>query len=55
MNDITDKIGLIIEEARKRVYTQVNTIMVETYYEIGKNIVEYELIHIEKELIPKTI
>lgn len=42
MNDITDKIGLIIEEARKRVYTQVNTIMVETYYEIGKNIVEYE-------------
>ena len=42
MNDITDKIGLIIEDARKKIYTQVNSIMVETYYEIGKNIVEYE-------------
>jgi len=42
MNDVTNKIGLLIEEARKKVYAQVNSIMVETYYEIGKNIVEYE-------------
>ena len=36
------RIGALIDEARKRVLTVVNTTMVYTYYEIGRMIVEDE-------------
>lgn len=39
---LTEKIENLIEESRKRVVTQVNSAMVQTYYEIGRTIVENE-------------
>ena len=41
-NALISSIGSLLEEARKRVYAQVNQILVKTYREIGKRIVEYE-------------
>lgn len=35
-------VGQILENARKYVYRQVNSILVKTYWEIGRNIVEFE-------------
>ncbi|MBU0460507.1 DUF1016 family protein [Patescibacteria group bacterium] len=35
-------IGILLEEARKKVYTQINQILVKTYWEIGRNVVEFE-------------
>ena len=35
-------IGELLNEARKFAYQQVNVILVKTYWEIGKHIVEYE-------------
>lgn len=40
--DLGEKIEHLIEEARKRTITAVNTAMVYTYYEIGRMIVEDE-------------
>ena len=40
--DLGEKIEHLIEEARKRTVTAVNTAMVYTYYEIGRMIVEDE-------------
>lgn len=40
--DLGDKIEHLIEEARRRTITAVNTAMVYTYYEIGRMIVEDE-------------
>lgn len=41
-NGLIFSIGILLEEARKSVYAQVNQILVKTYWEIGKRIVEYE-------------
>ena len=35
-------IGYALGEARKRAYMQVNQILVKTYWQIGKKIVDYE-------------
>ena len=37
-------IGSLLEQGRKQAYQAVNTILVRTYWEIGKRIVEYELL-----------
>lgn len=42
MNQISNKIGELISEARKQTFQQINIIMVKTYWEIGKTIVEEE-------------
>ncbi len=36
------KIGTILEEGRKRAYSAVNDVLVETYWNVGREIVEYE-------------
>ena len=36
------EVGVLLEEARKNVYYQVNQILVKTYWEIGKRIVQFE-------------
>lgn len=40
--ELFDNIANLIEQARQRVRTAVNTAMVYTYYEIGRHIVEHE-------------
>ena len=35
-------VGTLLEKAREKVYFQVNQILVKTYWEIAKRIVEYE-------------
>ena len=58
-------IGVILEQGRKQAYRTVNNILVKTYWEIGKRIVEFEqkgkitaeygsklLINLSKELSP---
>lgn len=46
MNDLNniffDKVSKVVEEAKKNVKTAVNIMMVYTYFEIGKIIVEEE-------------
>ncbi len=39
---LINDIAHIVEQARQRVRTAVNTAMVYAYYEIGRHIVEYE-------------
>lgn len=39
---LADRIGDLVEKSRKAIVTQVNTVMVYTYYEIGRTIVENE-------------
>ena len=41
-NSLYNKIASILEESRKFVATTVNTAMVQTYFEIGRLIVEEE-------------
>ena len=41
-NSLYNKISSILEESRKFVATTVNTVMVQTYFEIGRLIVEEE-------------
>ena len=41
-NSLYNKISSILEESRKFVATTVNTAMVQTYFEIGRLIVEEE-------------
>jgi len=41
-NQLIDSIGELLKSARKQVARTVNTILVETYWGIGKRIVEYE-------------
>lgn len=41
-NDLISKIGLILNEGREKAGIAINTILVSTYWEIGKHIVEYE-------------
>ena len=35
-------IGVLLEEARKKVYAHINQDLVKTYWELGRRIVEYE-------------
>ena len=39
-NDIYENIRLAVTEAQKKVYSTVNFVMVETYWNIGKQIYE---------------
>ena len=39
---LVDSIGALLLEARKTVYTSINKILVETYWEVGRRIVEFE-------------
>jgi len=41
-NKRIENIGEILEQGRKKAIQAVNTILVETYWMIGKSIVEYE-------------
>lgn len=41
-SNLVSAIGILLHEARHKVYTQINSILVKTYWEIGKYIVEYE-------------
>lgn len=40
--ELIKDIGVLLEEARKKVYTQINQTLVKTYWEVGRMIVEYE-------------
>lgn len=44
-NDLISSIGTLLEETRKSIYAQVNQVLVKTYWEIGKRIVEYGHLH----------
>ncbi|MEK6938532.1 MAG: DUF1016 N-terminal domain-containing protein [Nanoarchaeota archaeon] len=41
-NSLIDSVGVLLEEARKKAYSQINQLLVKTYWEIGKRIVEFE-------------
>ena len=41
-------VGSILEKSMHKVYSQMNGILIETYWEIGKRIVGYELRNKEK-------
>jgi len=41
-SSLIDSIGSLLEQGRKQSYQAVNTILVKTYWEIGKRIVDYE-------------
>ncbi len=41
-SSLINSIGALLEQGRKQAYQAVNTILVKTYWEIGKRIVEYE-------------
>jgi predicted nuclease of restriction endonuclease-like (RecB) superfamily len=47
-NTLVASIGKLLEDARKNVAKTINTILVETYWKIGKQIVEYEQIGKER-------
>ncbi len=54
-NDLFFRISELIERARKQVVVAVNTVMVQTYYEIGRTIVEEEQLGNERAQYGKTI
>jgi len=37
-----ERIGVILDEGRTKAYSTVNNILIRTYWEIGREIVEYE-------------
>ncbi|MFA6549054.1 MAG: DUF1016 N-terminal domain-containing protein [Candidatus Margulisiibacteriota bacterium] len=39
---LIDSVGILLQEARQRAFQQVNSILVKTYWEIGRHIVLYE-------------
>ena len=41
-NQLIDRIGILLSEGRKKTAQQINTILVQTYWEIGRHIVEFE-------------
>ena len=41
-SSLINSIGALLEQGRKQAYQSVNSILVKTYWEIGKQIVEYE-------------
>lgn len=42
LQPLIDNISMAINDARRKVATQINTTMTQTYWQIGKYIVEYE-------------
>jgi len=40
--ELLNDIGTLLENARKKAYVQINTLLVKTYWEIGRRIVVYE-------------
>ncbi|MBU0672437.1 MAG: DUF1016 family protein [Candidatus Margulisbacteria bacterium] len=40
--ELIDSIGVLLQQAQQKVYQQVNSILVKTYWEIGSHIVIYE-------------
>ena len=63
--NLVQDIGYILDEGKKQAYKSVNNILVKTYWEVGKRIVEFEqdgqiaakygsklLINLSKELSP---
>lgn len=40
--NLIQDIGSILDEGRKQAYKSINNILVKTYWEIGKRIVEFE-------------
>ena len=45
---LLNSIGILLEKSRRKTYSQLNQILVNTYWEIGKMIVQYELENQEK-------
>ena len=41
-HSLVTSLGVLLERAREKAYQQVNQILVETYWELGKRIVEFE-------------
>lgn len=41
-SSLISSIGTLLEQGRKQAYYAVNQILVKTYWEIGRRIVEYE-------------
>ena len=41
-SDLIEKVGITLEQGRNRVVSAVSSAMVQTYWEIGRHIVEYE-------------
>lgn len=41
-NSLIEDIGILLQEGRNQAFQAVNTILVKTYWEIGKNIVDYD-------------
>ncbi len=41
-NTLLDSVGVLLDEARKEVYSHINQTLVKTYWEIGQRIVEFE-------------
>jgi predicted nuclease of restriction endonuclease-like (RecB) superfamily len=41
-NNLLGNIGSLLEQARKKVYSHINQTLVQTYWKIGRNIVEFE-------------
>ncbi len=39
---LLERIGFILDEGRTKAYSTVNNILIKTYWEIGREIVEYE-------------
>ena len=39
---LVDEIGNLLESGRRQAYSVVNNILVKTYWEIGKRVVEFE-------------
>ena len=41
-NILLDHVGVLLNEARKEVYYQVNQTLVKTYWGVGREIIEFE-------------
>ncbi|MBA3046489.1 MAG: DUF1016 domain-containing protein, partial [Euryarchaeota archaeon] len=41
-SSLIDSIGMLLEQGRKQAYRAIDSILVKTYWEIGKQVVEYE-------------
>ena len=39
---LLNEIGFLLQEGRRKAFAAVNSILVETYWHVGRNIVEYE-------------
>ncbi|MCP3660799.1 MAG: DUF1016 domain-containing protein [Bacteroidetes bacterium] len=41
-NKLIDSIVSVLDKSKQKAYTQVNTILIKTYWEIGRYIIEFE-------------